>query len=51
MYAYEDYIAKNLPVVWFPVQDYELAEINRALKGAVPLDPLLHIYPESWRWS
>jgi len=51
MFAYEDYMAKNLPVVWFPVQDYELAEINRALKGAVALDPLLHIYPESWRWS
>jgi peptide/nickel transport system substrate-binding protein len=51
MYAYEDFMAKNLPVIWFPVQDYELAEINKALKGAGPLDPLLQIYPENWRWS
>jgi peptide/nickel transport system substrate-binding protein len=51
MHAYEDYVAKQLPVIWFPVQDYELAEINKALKGAVPLDPLLQIYPENWRWS
>jgi peptide/nickel transport system substrate-binding protein len=51
MFAYEDYVAKHLPVVWFPVQDYQLAEINKALEGTVPLDPLLHLYPESWRWS
>jgi peptide/nickel transport system substrate-binding protein len=51
MGAYEDYIAKNLPVVWFPVQDYELAEINKALKGTESLDPLLQIYPENWHWS
>jgi len=51
MYAYEDFMAKNLPVIWFPVQDYELAEINRGLQGTGPLDPLLQIYPESWHWS
>jgi peptide/nickel transport system substrate-binding protein len=51
MFAYEDFVAKHLPVVWFPVQDYQLAEINLALKGTGPLDPLLHLYPESWRWS
>ena len=51
MHAYEDYLAKNLPVIWFPVQDFALTEINRALKGVGPLDPLLEIYPESWRWS
>jgi peptide/nickel transport system substrate-binding protein len=51
MFAYEDFVAKHLPVVWFPVQDYQLAEINKALKDTGPLDPLLHLYPESWRWS
>jgi len=51
MYVYEDFVAKHLPVIWFPVQDYELAEINKALKGTGPLDPLLQIYPENWRWS
>jgi peptide/nickel transport system substrate-binding protein len=51
MFAYEDFIAKDLPALWFPVQDYELAEVNKALKGTGPLDPLLEISPENWRWS
>ena len=51
MNAYENYMAKSLPVVWVPVPDYALAEINKALKGTGPLDPLLEIYPENWHWS
>ena len=51
MNTYENYVARDLPVVWIPVQDYALAEVNKALKGARPLDPLLEIYPEAWRWS
>ncbi len=51
MHAYEDYLARTLPVIWFPVQDFALTEINRALKGVGPLDPLLQIYPENWHWS
>ena len=34
-----------------PVQYAELAMINKNLKGAAPLDALLQIYPEQWRWS
>jgi len=49
--AYEDYMARSLPVIWFPVQDFALTEINRALRGTGPLDPLLEIYPEDWHWS
>ena len=51
MYTYEDYLAKNLPVVWLPVSDAQLSEINKDLKGTGPQDPLLQIYPENWRWS
>ena len=51
MYAYEDYVAKQLPVVWMPVGDAQLNMINKALSGTQPLDPLLQIYPEDWRWS
>ena len=51
MDSYEDFIARDLPVLWFPVQDYELAEVNKALKGTGPLDPFLEINPENWRWS
>jgi peptide/nickel transport system substrate-binding protein len=51
MYTYEDYLARQLPVVWMPVPYAQLAEINKNLKGTGPLDPLLQIYPENWRWS
>jgi hypothetical protein len=51
MDAYASYVARDLPAVWIPVQDYAVTEINKDLKGARPLDPLLEIYPEAWRWS
>jgi peptide/nickel transport system substrate-binding protein len=51
MYTYEDYLAKNLPVIWMPVNYAQLNMINKNLKGTQPLDPLLQIYPEQWRWS
>ena len=51
MYTYEDYLAKQLPVIWMPVAYAQLSEINKDLKGTAPQDPLLQIYPENWRWS
>ena len=51
MYTYEDYLAKQLPVIWLPVAYAQLSEINKDLKGTDPQDPLLQIYPENWRWS
>ncbi len=51
MYTYEDYLTKQLPVIWMPVAYAQLSEINKDLKGATPQDPLLQIYPENWRWS
>jgi peptide/nickel transport system substrate-binding protein len=51
MYTYEDYLAKQLPVIWMPVNYAQLNMINKNLKGTQPLDPLLQIYPENWRWS
>ena len=49
--TYEDYMAKQLPSVWMPMQYAQLSEINKDLKGTGPQDPLLQIYPENWRWS
>jgi peptide/nickel transport system substrate-binding protein len=51
MYTYEDYLAKQLPVIWMPTNYAQLNMINKNLKGTQPLDPLLQIYPENWRWS
>ena len=49
--AYEDYTAKQLPVVWMPTYYTTLTEVNSHLKGVTPLDPLIQIYPEEWSWS
>ncbi len=51
LHTYEDYIAKQLPVIWLPVAYGQLSMINKALRGTLPQDPLLQIYPENWRWS
>jgi peptide/nickel transport system substrate-binding protein len=51
MSTYDDYLAQQLPVVWMPVPDQQLSEINKNLKGASPQSPLFFINPENWRWS
>jgi peptide/nickel transport system substrate-binding protein len=48
---YEDYAAKQLPVLWMPTAYPQLSAINTKLQGAQPQDPLLAIYPESWSFS
>ena len=51
LFAYEDYIAKQLPAVWLPTQYIQLSEINSNLHGTQPQDPLGLIYPETWSWQ
>jgi peptide/nickel transport system substrate-binding protein len=51
LYAYEAYIAKQLPVVWLPTQYIQLSEISSRLQGTQPQDPLGLIYPENWTWQ
>ncbi len=48
---YEDFMAKNLPVIWLPVAYAQLSEISTNLKGATPQDPLLNLNPENWYFS
>jgi peptide/nickel transport system substrate-binding protein len=48
LYAYEDYLAKNLPVLWMPQLDEQISAVSSTLKGALPQDPLGNIYPENW---
>jgi peptide/nickel transport system substrate-binding protein len=51
MQTYQDYMAKQLPVIWLPVGYGQLSMVNKDLRGTFPQDPLLQIYPENWRWS
>jgi len=51
IYTYEDFLAKDLPVIWIPVADYQLSMVKNTLRGWGPQDPLLQIYPESWYFT
>jgi hypothetical protein len=48
MYAWEDYLAPKLPMIWQPNGAYQLNEIANNLRGATPLNPSLNINPENW---
>jgi peptide/nickel transport system substrate-binding protein len=45
--AYQNYMARALPVVYTPSPVYEIAAISNNLKG-VTLNPYLNITPEQW---
>jgi peptide/nickel transport system substrate-binding protein len=49
--AYENYLAKSLPVVWQPNQAYAVTEIQKNLHGVTPQNPLLNINPENWYFT
>ncbi|HTX82896.1 MAG TPA: peptide ABC transporter substrate-binding protein [Streptosporangiaceae bacterium] len=48
LYSYQDYIAKQLPMLWMPQLDEQISAVNGKLKGVYPQDPLGNIYPENW---
>jgi peptide/nickel transport system substrate-binding protein len=48
LYAYENYLAKQLPVLWMPQLDGQISAVNSNLRGVYPQDPDGNIYPENW---
>jgi len=48
MYAWQDYLSAQLPVLWQPEADYQLTEIAGHLRGVTPQSPTLSITPENW---
>jgi peptide/nickel transport system substrate-binding protein len=48
--AYENYVAKDLPVVLQP-NTLTLNEISKKLQGVGPPDPLLTLNPETWYFT
>ena len=51
LYTYEDFLAKDLPVIWIPVADAQLSMVKKTLHGWDPQDPLLQLYPENWYFT
>jgi peptide/nickel transport system substrate-binding protein len=48
LYSYEDYLAKQLPVLWMPQFDFQISAVSNKLQGVYPQDPDSNIYPENW---
>jgi peptide/nickel transport system substrate-binding protein len=48
---YENYLAKQLPVVFQPNYVTVMTEIQKGLEGVTPQSPLWAINPETWRWN
>ncbi|MGA7088046.1 MAG: ABC transporter substrate-binding protein [Candidatus Dormiibacterota bacterium] len=48
---WETYVAKNLPMLWIPNGDFELLEVKNDLKGMLPANPLLAIFPQDWSYT
>jgi peptide/nickel transport system substrate-binding protein len=48
LYAYENYLAKQLPMLWLPQLDAQISAVSDKLQGTQPQDPDGNIYPENW---
>jgi peptide/nickel transport system substrate-binding protein len=48
MYTWENYLSKQLPVIFQPNADYQLTEIADNLRGVAPQSTTLSILPEDW---
>jgi peptide/nickel transport system substrate-binding protein len=48
MYAWQDYLATQLPFEWQPFPAYQLTEVADNLKGVTPQSTTLSINPENW---
>lgn len=49
--TWENYLAKQLPVIWQPEWPYSLTEVHDGLKGVSPQNPVEELTPASWRWT
>ena len=45
------YAAEQLPGLWEPNYPYQVSVISKKLKGALPQDPNLNLYPQYWSLS
>ncbi|TDO91394.1 peptide ABC transporter substrate-binding protein [Enemella evansiae] len=48
MTAYNDYLAKELPVLWMPNPVAQVSAYKSDITGIEPQDPTLEVYPQDW---
>ena len=51
LFAYEDYMARQLPEAWMPAAPYQLTIYKKGLRGLVPQGIFAEIYPQDYSLS
>ncbi|MBE1491843.1 peptide ABC transporter substrate-binding protein [Plantactinospora soyae] len=49
--AYNDFLAKDLPVLWMPNPVYQISAYKSGLQGVEPQDPMNYFYFQDWSWK
>jgi peptide/nickel transport system substrate-binding protein len=48
LYTWQNYLSKQMPVIWQPNGAYQLTEVVSNLKGVTPQASTLNLNPENW---
>jgi peptide/nickel transport system substrate-binding protein len=51
LYNWQDYLSKQVPVMWQPNGVYELTEVTNNLHGVIPQSTTDNINPENWYFT
>ena len=51
MYTWQDYLSRQLPMIWQAQPAAQLTEVASNLKGVIPQSPTLTINPENWYFT
>ncbi|WP_285681490.1 peptide ABC transporter substrate-binding protein [Actinoplanes sp. NBRC 103695] len=49
--AYNDFLAKDLPVLWMPNPVYQISAYRSGLQGVEPQDPMNSMRFQDWSWK
>ncbi|WP_433240800.1 peptide ABC transporter substrate-binding protein [Streptosporangium sp. CA-135522] len=49
--AYNDHLAKDLPVLWMPNPVYQISAYKSGLQGVDPQDPMNSMFFQDWSWK
>ncbi|MFI6320184.1 peptide ABC transporter substrate-binding protein [Nonomuraea sp. NPDC050556] len=49
--AYNEFLAKDLPVLWMPNPVYQISAYKSGLQGVDPQDPMNLMYFQDWSWK
>ncbi|MEV4757421.1 peptide ABC transporter substrate-binding protein [Micromonospora sp. NPDC049559] len=49
--AYNDLLAKDLPVLWMPNPVFQISAYKSGLQGVEPQDPMNSMYFQDWSWK